>query len=183
MSVIDLECMKSDYSIECGCHKVPAGQLLRLGQCNGENYRIGLFFHLPPVVYTHQIKQARLFLFKVLPCFSCSVNMKKDYFVYPLLEFFGSGSCFGNPKFEKNLHVRFQDRACASDTEIDITKLVKAWACERIDNKGILLQGCGGDLITYASIRHRDVGMRPFVRISYEEKQPLVSVPCSVSVL
>lgn len=83
---------------------------------------------------------------------------------------------------QMNLYVEFRDRACVSDTEIDITKLVKAWASEQIDNKGILLQGCRSNLITFASIRHQDRGMRPFVRFSYEEKQPLVSIPCSVSV-
>lgn len=182
MSVIDLECIKSEYCIACGCHNVPAGQLLRLGQCNGKLFEVALFFHLPPAVGSHQIKQARLFLFKVTQevCCSCPENMENEYSAYPLLEFFGSGCCFDTPQYDKNLHVEFRDRACISDTEIDITKLVKAWVSEQIDNKGILLQGCKGDLLTYASIRHKDMGMRPFVRISYQENHSLVSVPCSV---
>lgn len=185
MSTVDLDCIKSEYGIGCGCCGEFKDHLLRLGRCHEKCFETGLFFHLPACGCFHRIKQARLFLFKE-PLETCCCrfeNLENSYCAYPLLEFFESGCCLENPRYDENMYVEFRDNVCDFYTEIDITKLVNAWANGLIDNKGILLKGCRGDLVTYASVRHREPGMKPFVRIAYEESKPWVSMPCEVSVV
>ena len=156
---------------------------LRIG-CNFTTY---LFFELPPAVFLNPVKRARLILFKMpmnvieIP----SAFWSNQYSVYPLLDFFSVYSgWYIPPRFDDSLRVDYEDQACISYTEIDITAIVAAWSQERMENKGLFLTGApNGRQLMYASDQYETAGMRPRLRLTYEEiSRPLSAAPCTVEI-
>jgi hypothetical protein len=93
---------------------------------------------------------------------------------------------FCPPKIDYSRRVIFDNNYCSSYTEVDITKIVKDWADNKIENKGLMLTGNdNSQYVSYASDRYEIMGMRPMIRMIYEGKEiclPLSVAPCEVKV-
>lgn len=183
MSIIDLSCRESVCSFKEGCNISGCTESLLLG---GDS-QIYLSFDLLPYSYLKYLKQARLVLFKipsrVIP--SQATGNDKSYELYPLLDFFSAYSCvYDLPAVDYDRKERFVDQEFCSYSEADITSIVKAWLQGEIENKGLLLTGSEETrLITYASDRYDRKGMRPMLRLIYEDNcicPPLTTVSCTV---
>jgi hypothetical protein len=187
MSLIDLKCQESIcFSEDCNYINTENENLL-LGRSDYCDYLIYLYFDLIPCLFSKEIKQAKLILFKLPPKLRNRIyyrNQNVKYSIYPLMDFFSIYNCC--PNIEYNQIVNFEDRQCFSYSEIDITPIIKSWIDEEIENKGLLLMGNKyARIITYASDRYRIIGMQPRLRLIYEEKDicpPLKMTTCNVEV-
>ena len=182
MNIIDIRCQDAINSpINC-CHFEHQDCPLLLN----ENWQIYLFFDLPGFLSSKKVKEARLLLYKAPPfAYDCECADDK-YTLYPLLDFFSIYNCaFCPPDVDKSRKVRFGNDVCKSYTEIDITCIVKDWLDLTIENKGLLLTGNKhSHNIYFESDESKIIGMRPTLRIKYDEKYTpaLSSVPCDVVV-
>lgn len=87
------------------------------------------------------------------------------------------------PTFDYSLGEYFKNSESCCYTEADISCIVRAWLDQKIEDKGLLLTGKGGSgILTFASDTYDIKGMRPVIRLNYEERicEPLSSVPCIV---
>jgi hypothetical protein len=93
---------------------------------------------------------------------------------------------YTEPRIEDDLGISFRNDDCCSYTEVDVTNIVSAWFDEEIEEKGLLLTGeCNASKICYASDEFQWKGMRPILRLIYQENicpQTLAQVPCIVEV-
>lgn len=154
----------------------------------GCNYEIYLFFALPPTVFFSPIKEAKLILFKIPAHFGRSpVALKSNiYSIYPLLDFCSVySSSYTPPRIDTELAVDYEDIADMSYTEIDITSIIAAWSKEKPENRGLLLTGAPKEpYLIYASEQHEFFGMRPMLRLKYEDfSHPLSTAACDVKIL
>ncbi|MFA9464301.1 MAG: DNRLRE domain-containing protein [Velocimicrobium sp.] len=185
MSVLDIKCDNAVSSTKnCCCMEKNKGYL-RLG-CE---YQIYVSFNLPSYSYLESLKEARLILFKIPMQGRDNLVDKEcnDYSVYPLLDFFSNYSCmYLPPQLDFSRKKSFVDKECVNHTEVDITDIVKAWIHEEIENKGLLLTGKDDTRgITYASDRYSINGMRPMLRLIYEDVSichPLTMIPCTIEI-
>lgn len=190
MSLIDLECKESIYMAQGGGYNAKDRKHLLLGEACRNQYMIYLFFTLPSYMCIKYLKQARLILFKMpqedRACSGANESCGQ-YYVGPLMDFFSIYSDqYGGLTIQESQVVKFKDTYCCSYTDIDITSIVKGWLEEKIENKGLLLYGSReASLLTYASSRYSIEGMRPRIRLIYENYdgcQILSSVPGTVIV-
>ena len=160
-----------------------------------------LYFEIPPHLYGKAIESARLILYKYpvyepyRPGFDaayqrggpydaargwCPVNVT----VSPLLEFFSKYSpCFSIPQADCGSTVISPVDECLCYTEIDISRTAERWIRHTLDNRGLLIAGCcPGRMVCYASEKDPDKGLRPVIRLTYQDLRELASVPCVVSV-
>lgn len=183
MAYMDLHCSTSfnlkDRADICSCSR----DILYLG-CG---YGIYLTFELPPLVFLNTIKDAKLRLFKIpskLTGFSFRPK-SSIYSICPTLEYYNFyNNWYEQPEIDSELIVDYVDQACMGYTEIDITVIVRAWIESNPENKGLLLTGArNGPFLAYASEVHEIVGMRPTLRLTYENfNRPLSVAPCIVKV-
>lgn len=185
MSIIDLKCQDSINSSTCFCIVAKPSEFLILGH----NYQIYLFFELPAFIYPCNLLHVRLVLFK-LPQFDMmaenSSYADNRYKLYPLLDFFSAYSpLFSPPEVDSNRKVIFFNDCHKGWTEIDITGIVSDWKNNQLENKGLLLTGYeNSQFISFASSRHRLIGMRPMLRLTFEEPKifhPLKGIPCEIN--
>lgn len=190
MSLMDLECKESIYMAQGGCYNAKDKKHLLLGEVCRNQYFIYLFFPLPSCMCIRHLKQARLILFKMPQedrAYSGANEVGGQYYVGPLVDFFSIYSDqYGGLVIEDSQVVIFKDTYCCSYTDIDITSIVKSWLEEKIENKGLLLYGSrDASLLTYASSRYSIEGMRPRIRLVYEnfdECPILSSTPATIIV-
>jgi len=186
MSLLDLTCQNSVSSSKDCCHIDRKKECL----CLGNNYQIYLSFNLPASYSClRNLQQARLILFKIPTLNSENQTIKgcNSYSIYPLLDFFSIYSClFTPPKIDYSKREKFQVEECSSYTDVDITSIVKAWINQEIENKGLVLIGNNDSVpITYASDRNKIKGLRPILRLIYEDINiclPLSMTPSAVAV-
>lgn len=186
MSIIDLKGQDSiSVSMEfCDLYKQKDSLLL------GPRYQTYLYFDLPECLYSYNLTEAKLVVFKILPygfiqgqdVYSCS-----RYNLYPLLDFFSIYSCaFSPPDVDLSRKVTFYDDFCSGYSEVDITQIVRDWKDEKIENKGLFLTGEeNSQYISYASSRYEIPGMRPMIRLKCEGIEicrTLSSAACAVKV-
>jgi len=180
LSILDLNCRESVSLPKEGCNLCGCEESLLLGG----NYQIYLSFELPPDYYLKNLKQAKLVLYK-LPMIVQSEG-SSDYEIYPLLNFFSAFSgVFEPPAVDEERKETFTDQESCAYSEADITNIVKAFLGEKVENKGLLLTGSEETrIITYASDRYERRGMRPMLRLIYEDMIciPLSCVPCKSSI-
>lgn len=186
MSIIDIRCYESTSSTnDCCCLNKNKESVFI-----GNDFVTYLYFNLPISAYSNHLKQARLILFK-LPehCIdNQTAYQNTQYSIYPLLEFFNIYSCmFSAPEIDCKQRIIYEENdCCCSYIEIDITSIVNEWIGNRIENKGLRLEGNKNTrLITYASDKYPIEGMRPLLRLiydGYETCQPLSSAECTVEV-
>ncbi|MDR1628652.1 MAG: hypothetical protein LBS36_00335 [Oscillospiraceae bacterium] len=164
------------------------------GPCPGDqlylgcHYGIYLFFELPSSAFFGHIKEATLILFKIPGHLAhCHfIPQNSIYSIYPLLDFYNVyNRWYAPPRIDAALSVDYDDQACMSYSEIDITMIVQSWMKAAPENKGLLLTGApNGPFLVYASDRHECVGMRPTLRLKYEEfPLPLSTASCVVRIL
>jgi|GEM_PF-611531 hypothetical protein len=186
MKILDIACRDSlNFAKEC-CHPAKQRDFLILGY----NNPLYIFFDLPVNLYNCKLLQTKLILFKIPPFdFQHETDecMENRYNIYPLLNFFSIyDCCFSPPNIDDDRKIIFHNNKNSSYSEIDITRIVKTWLCNKIENKGLMLTGSkNSPNIIYASNSYKIPGMRPFVRISYEYLKicrALSCVPCDVSV-
>lgn len=185
MSLMDLQCQESVSSFKDSCNFCRDKKFIFLGG----DYQTYLSFPLPPYSYIKHLKQAKLILFKIYAHY-ITAQMKNyctQYDVYPLLDFFNYYICrFAPPAVDDSRMECFTDNECYGYSEVDITCIVKSWIHEDIENKGLLLKGYKNTrIITYASDSYDIKGMRPMLRLIYDENNicPAMStVACTVEV-
>jgi len=163
-----------------------------------------LYFKIPPYIYGKEIENARIILYKYpVPvyemyhskcgaAYKCGVPIDDVHddccpaslSVCPLLEFFSKYSpCYSIPLSDsgKTVTCQIDERLCY--TEIDISQIAKQWIQNTIDNRGLLVTGCcTGRIVSYASEKEPDWGLRPVMRLTYRDLSELSSVPCIVKV-
>ena len=152
----------------------------------GHQKAIYLFFNLPSCLYTRDLLQARLILFK-LPSVSPNVHACDQDTLYPLLEVFSVfNDLFSPPAIDPGRGVSFENLNCRSYTEIDITQIARDWISGKLENNGLLLTGeDDAPYVFYASSRYKTISMRPVIRLTLENHKNLCtlqSVPCDVEV-
>lgn len=174
-----------------------------INRCNSESEQkslalghrrvIYLFFNFASCLAGHTLLKADLVLFK-LPgaVFNMdknldSYNPANQYVLYPLLELFSaSNSMFVPPAIDFSRGIRFEYPCCESYTKIDITQIVQDWNQSKLENNGLLLMSSNtAPYIFYASNEYKILGMRPFIRLKYENTPPnglLRSVSCDVKI-
>lgn len=180
MSILDLNCRETVSLPKEGCNPCGCEESLVLGR----NYQIYLSFELPADYYLKNLKEAKLVLYK-LPMVVQNEG-SSEYEVYPLLDFFSAFSgVFDRPAVDEERKETFTDQESCAYSEADITSIVKAFLGEKVENKGILLTGSEETrIITYASDGYEIRGMRPMLRLIYEDMIciPLSCVPCKISI-
>jgi hypothetical protein len=185
MSIMDLKCQESVSSFRNYCNYYKDKNYLYLGG----DYNTYLSFPLPPYSFIKHLKQAKPILYKIYAQY-ITAQTKYDsaqYDVYPLLDFFNYYICrFAPPAVDDNRVETFTDHGCCGYSEVDITRIVKSWIHEEIENKGLVLKGHNNaKFITYASDCYDIQGMRPILRLVYEENSicPVLSTAaCTVEV-
>ena len=182
MSILDLRCQEAVSFLSGSCNACVATETLLLG---GDN-QIFLSFDFPPYAYLKLLKQAKLILFKI-PLQMKTASDYTSYSAYPLLDYFSVYSCMYDPPMaDYGRHEIFVDKQSCAYTEADITNVVKDWIEEEIENKGLLLTGnINKRLITYASGQYHRKGMRPKLRLIYEDSgicPPMSTTSCTVDV-
>ena len=190
MSLIDLECRESIYMTQEGSYNAKDRKHLLLGEVCRNQYLVYLFFALPPDTCIRYLEQARLILFKIPQedrDYRAAHGSNEQYYVGPLLDFFSIyNSHYGGLTIEESQVTIFKDIYCCSYTEIDITMIVRSWLQGEIENKGLLLYSDKeASLLKYASSRYSVEGMRPRIRLFYDEFdecQTLASVSATVIV-
>lgn len=182
MSILDLSCRESVCTRKEGCNVFGCMETLQLGL----EYQIYLSFDLPPDYYIKYLEQAKLVLFKIpTKCMTSEETEEESYEIYPLLDYFSTYPCFYDPPaVDEERKVQLIDSEHCSYSEADITSLVKAWLNHEIENKGLMLTGSEAErVITYASDCYERKGMRPMLRLIYEDNctcTPLTTVACTV---
>ncbi len=180
MAIIDIKCTESISQIENSQYTVYQNDKLYLG-CHSQ---ICLFFELPLFVFMNQVKTAKLILFKVpLQETICLGTKNNRCTAYPLLDFFSVyGYCYEALQVDHSLSIEYQDQIEKSYTEVDITKIVNAWADQTLENKGLLLSANSlWTYLAYASNRYKFEGMHPMLRITFDGINcPLNVAPCIV---
>lgn len=190
MSLMDLKCQESIYITERGCYNAKDKKSLLVGEDYCNQYLIYLFFSLPSYSYIRNLKEARLILFKLPQVGDDDANLNQEcgnYSVAPLVDFFSIYGCNYSPAcIDYSQIITFREECCCSYMEVNITRIIKTWIEEKIENKGLLLYGNKeAPLVIYASNRYRIEGMRPKLRLVYEDDcfgKNLSSVPCTVTV-
>lgn len=188
MSLIDLECKESIYMAQGGCYNAKDRKHLLLGEACRNQYFIYLFFALPSYMCIKYLKQARLILFKMPQedrVYSGANESCGQYYVGPLIDFFSIYSDqYGGLAIEESQVVVFKDAYCCSYTDIDITSILKSWLEEKIENKGLLLYSSReASLLTYASSRYSIEGMRPRIRLIYENFEECPSLSSATATI
>lgn len=177
MSIIDLNCKEAISFTNNGCF-INEKKFLLLDN----DYLIYLLFDFVPYSCLKHLKQARLILFK-LPDKCMKYQIDNKYIIYPLTEFFSIYSCL---YVDYSRGYTFEGSRYCSFIEMDITDIVEAWLKEEIENKGLLLKGHNSfQYNIFASEKYEVKGMRPMLRIIYEENQSYKSLsiaPCTVKV-
>lgn len=190
MSLMDVKCEESIYITESGYYNDKDKKILLLGKDCYDEYLVYLFFSLPSYAYIKNLKEARLILFKLPNKEDNDFKLNQKYGSYsvaPLLNFFSTYACMYSPTFiDCDKKTTFRNDCRCSYTEIDITHIVKAWTKEEIENKGLLLYGNKeAPLVMYASNQYKIEGMRPRLRLVYEDAciiPCLASAACTVTV-
>ncbi len=190
MSLMDVECQESIYITESGYYNDKDKKRLLLGEDCDDAYLVYLFFSLPSYSYINNLQEARLILFKLPNEEENDLHLNQKYGSYsvaPLLNFFSIYACMYSPTFiDCSQRTIFRNDCRCSYAEVDITHIVKAWTQEEIENKGLLLyRNKETSLVVYASNQYKIEGMRPRLRLVYEDDcvcKTLVSVPCTVTV-
>lgn len=191
MSLIDVECQDSICCSKNYIYFYKEKESLLLGKDICQDYIIYLYFNLPPCSQLKKLKKATVILLKLPVKYSdfdtCSKNNNSTYHTYPLLDFFSVYSyMYHVPRLDCSRGVEFEDTGCFPYTEIDITPIVDAWYKEEIENKGIMLMGeSNSRLVTYASNQYEMIGMRPRLRLIFDDSSispPLYCIPCNISV-
>lgn len=115
-----------------------------------------------------------------------SLSLCDDYKISPLLDFLNIYKCqCAKPKICEAQSVYFRNNVHNTYTDVDITCIVSAWMENKIENKGLILKGIdNAGLITYASNRYCLFGMRPIIRLIYNDTfcNSWETVPCIVNV-
>ena len=190
MSLIDLECRESIYITQEGCYNAKDRKHLLLGEVCRNQYLVYLFFALSPDTCIRYLKQARLILFKIPQedrDYRVAHRSNEQYYVGPLMSFFSIyNSQYGGLTIEESQITTFKEVYCCSYTEIDITMIVRSWLEGKIENRGLLLYSDKeASLLKYASSRYSIEGMRPRIRLLYDDFdgcQTLASVPATIRV-
>lgn len=160
----------------------------------GHRRVIYLFFNFASCLTGRTLLKADLILFK-FP--SAIFNIGKDldphnpanqYTLYPLLELFSAfNDMFVPPAIDYSRGIRFEYSCCKSYTKIDITQIVQDWIQSKLENNGLLLVSSNtAPYVFYASNQYKILGMRPFIRMKYEDIPPdglLRSAPCDVKIV
>ena len=200
MSILDLVCRDSISFSENSSGTKINDKILLLG--GRQNYISCFYFELPNYLSLKNLKSAKLILFKDpiskhrdsdIECshekWDCTKgnNNNHYYSVAPLLEFFSRYSAFYSvPKAYFSSKVKFYDNDGICYTEIDITKIVKDWINESVENKGLILTGHNNSrLICYASEKGDILRMSPIIRLIYQGSDcscRFSSTPCIVEV-
>jgi len=199
MNVLDLTCKNS---VSFSQNRKKSSQTLYVGGV--EDFISCLYFEIPPHIYGKVIESARLILYKYPvsafeqynskygAAYKCSAPCDDSHddccpanlIVCPLLEFFSKYSpCYSIPRTDagKTVICPIEERLCY--TEIDISQIAKQWIQNTLDNRGLLLKGCCTDrIVSYASEKEPDGGLRPTMRLTYRDPGQLSCVPCIVSV-
>lgn len=180
---MDLACQKSISLTNCfKCCTDPTDKL-RVGG----NFKAYLFFELPPTVFLSHIVKAEVILFKIPVMVIETYPMPEcgHYCVRPLLDFFSIyGNWYAPPRTAEGLKTFYEDDACMSYTQIDITPIATAWFGGSLENRGLVIAGApNARQLVYASCQHETVGMRPMLRLTYEGISfPMNVAPCTVEV-
>lgn len=190
MSLMDVKCEESIYITQNGYYNDKDKKRLLLGEDCDDDYLVYLFFSLPSYSHIKKLKEARLILFKLPNEEENDFQLNKKYGSYsvaPLLNFFSIYACIYSPTFiDCEQRAIFRNDCHCSYTEVDITHIVKAWTQEEIENKGLLLYGNKeASLVIYASNQYKIEGMRPRLRLVYEDAciiPCLASAACTVTV-
>lgn len=188
MSLIDLECRESIYIAQEGYYNAKDRKHLLLGEVCRNQYLIYLFFALPSYTCIRYLKQARLILFKIPQedrDYRAAYGSIGQYYIGPLMDFFSIyNSQYGGLAIEESQVITFKEVHCCSYTEIDITTIVRSWLEGKIENRGLMLYSDKeASLLKYASSRYSVEGMRPRIRLFYDdfnECHTLASVPAAV---
>lgn len=181
MGYTDLPCLKSS-TVARGIDAHPrAAETLYLG-CN---YSICLFFQLPPTHLVGSVVSAELTLFKIPNTAICMplTPPGSGYRICPLREPFSIyTSCYSLPQAAEELAILYEDLAHTAHTSIDISSIAQAWMAGNPQNRGLLLTAApDARHITYASERHEVIGMRPTLRLVYQDPPlPLSVATCMV---
>ena len=175
-----------------------------IDRCNSESERkslalghkrvIYLFFNFASCLTGYTLLKADLILFKLpFAVFDIDKNIDShnpanQYVLYPLLELFSaSNSMFVPPAIDYSRGLRFEYPCCESYTKIDVTQIVQDWSQSKLENNGLLLMSSDtSPYVFYASNQYQILGMRPFIRLKYENTPPaglLRSVPCDVKIV
>ncbi|MDD3413456.1 MAG: DNRLRE domain-containing protein [Lachnospiraceae bacterium] len=191
MSLADLKCVESICTTNDCCWSLENKEILMIGKENCHEYKIYLKFELLPYFQIKVIQQAKLILFKI-PQIERENQMdyyngNNEYIIYPLLDFFSVYiGMYSEPRIVDELGISFRNNGCCSYTEVDITDIVNAWYDENIEEKGLLLMGSGtAGTICYASDEYQWKGMRPILRLIYQENnfcQAMSQAPCTVNI-
>lgn len=180
LSILDVNCRESMSIPKKGCNACVCMETLLLGS----DYESYLWFDLPPYQTLKNLQAAKLVLFKVPSILITREEAERvsSYELYPLLDYFSEYSGFyDRPPVDLARKVEFIDRRDYSYTEADITSIVTAWLNMEVENKGMVLMGNENvRLISYASEGYARRGMRPMLRLVYEDVvcPPLSCVPC-----
>ena len=185
MSILDIECKESIFfsykekNCDYDC------EYLLLGSDMSE-YRIFLYFSLPPYSCIQKLREVKIILFKI-PQKDNMLNIA-NIDICPLLSFFNY--CYISiemPDVDYKHAISYSECSFQSYNEIDITNIVYDWIGGKYENRGILLYAKGNShLISYASNKHPINSMHPFVRITYDDcicNPCLSTVKCNVSII
>lgn len=175
MSCVDITCEES-FSMVSGKH-YPACVDDKLRVLRG--FTTYLNFAFPLAAFMGCVENARLILYKI-PMNGRQAHpamQNNRYSVCPLLDFFSIyGNWYRPTAVDHRLCVLFEDQICVSYTEVDVTEIVRSWALNMPENKGLLLNAApNARPVLYASNRYRVAGMRPFLRLSYSGITPPLS--------
>lgn len=191
MCLADLKCIESICATDNCCFSLENKEIIMIGNENCYDYKTYLKFELLPYLQIKVLQQAKLILFKV-PQIVREEQMDyysqdNEYKIYPLLDFFSAFiNIYAKPRIADDLGISFRNDDCCSYTEVDVTTIVNAWIDEKIEEKGLFLTGEGiASRICYASDEFQWKGMRPILRLIYQENtscQALAQAPCTVEV-
>lgn len=185
MYVQDIDCYESVYFYQNYCF-VNTERLL-LGKYGIRDNMIYLYFKMPMISNYEKIISAKLILFKANINNPCYIERRNMYCISPLLVHFSTLGCaYIESQTDYGRCVYFEDRQFCTYEEVDITCIVKAWACNDIENKGVLINGVyDASMISIASSLYIPKVMRPIIRITFEDiciQSPIKALPCKVSV-
>lgn len=176
MSIIDISCKESFYLDRRGCHTEHDMGRLLTGGTEGNNYRSFLSFELPVFCVDTNILSARLVLYKIPISYREWGNRElngrgRNYTVKPLLDFPSIyAASFAMARADEHDTVEFCENPRCAYEEINLTDLVCAWMDDKLENKGIVIEGChDAGILAFASRRFPMIGMRPMMRIQYAD--------------